>query len=88
MSWLTAITGYTFEENDTKEFAASLVNMYVPTPNVDHNANVDALMMLMVEGTRKIDAIKVHRQLTGWGLKESKDAVEKYWVSKLMEQPK
>ena len=43
---------------------------------------LNVLMMLMAEGTRKIDAIKQHRQLTGAGLKESKDAVEKYWVSK------
>ncbi len=30
---------------------------------------------LLIAG-RKIDAIKRHRELTGWGLKESKDAVE------------
>jgi hypothetical protein len=30
----------------------------------------------------KIPAIKAYRLLTGAGLKESKDAVEKYWVSK------
>ena len=44
--------------------------------------DVDNLMYLMAEGTRKIEAIKAYRKLTGQGLKESKDAVEKYWVSK------
>jgi len=39
-------------------------------------------MALMAEGTRKIEAIKCHRKITGYGLKESKDTVEKYWVSK------
>ena len=46
------------------------------------NDDIDRLMLLMAEGTRKIEAIKIHRQLTGYGLKESKDAVEKYWVDK------
>ena len=45
-------------------------------------SDVDSLMMLMAEGTRKIEAIKAYRVLTGAGLKESKDAVERYWVSK------
>lgn len=45
-------------------------------------SDVDQLMALMAEGTRKIESIKAYRILTGAGLKESKDAVEKYWVSK------
>jgi ribosomal protein L7/L12 len=45
-------------------------------------ADVDQLLMLMAEGTRKIEAIKAYRTLTGAALKESKDAVEKYWNSK------
>ena len=36
-------------------------------------------MRLMVAGNQKIEAIKTHRAITGFGLKESKDAVEKYW---------
>lgn len=40
---------------------------------------VDNLLALMAEGTRKIEAISVYRNLTGAGLKESKDAVEKYY---------
>lgn len=46
--------------------------------------NVDELLRLMAEGQYKIEAIKCYRALTGVGLKESKDAVEKYWVSKPM----
>ena len=88
MSRLTAVTGYTFRVYDTQEVASSLVDMCVPQTSVEQVKQVNELMMLMVEGTRKIDTIKVHRQLTGFGLKESKDAVEKYWVSKPMEQPK
>ncbi len=43
------------------------------------NDAINDLMRLMVAGTQKIEAIKVHRAITGFGLKESKDAVEKYW---------
>jgi ribosomal protein L7/L12 len=39
------------------------------------------LMALMAEGTQKIEAIRQYRMLTGAGLKESKDIVEKYWNS-------
>jgi hypothetical protein len=45
-------------------------------------ADIERLMHLMAEGTEKIEAIKIHRKLTGFGLKESKDAVEKYWPVK------
>lgn len=37
--------------------------------------SVIAMLNFMAEG-RKIDAIRMHRQMTGWGLKESKDAIE------------
>lgn len=39
---------------------------------------VDNLLQAMIEH-RKIEAIKAYRVLTNSGLKESKDAVEKYW---------
>jgi hypothetical protein len=43
---------------------------------------VDELLLYMGGGTQKIEAIKAYRVLTGAGLKEAKDAVERYWVSK------
>jgi len=43
------------------------------------NADVEQLMALMASGTEKIEAIKCYRSITGMGLKESKDAVERYW---------
>lgn len=33
-------------------------------------------LLLHMEHDRKIDALRAHRELTGWGLKDSKDAVE------------
>jgi hypothetical protein len=35
-----------------------------------------------MQQNRKIDAIKAHRALTGYALKESKDIVERYWQVK------
>jgi ribosomal protein L7/L12 len=60
-----------------------LIDIEIPTPtNVYPTSDdINNLMMLMAGGTQKIEAIKVHRKLTGWGLKESKDAVEKYWIN-------
>jgi ribosomal protein L7/L12 len=46
-----------------------------------HLADVNNLMLHMANGTHKIEAIKSYRNLTGLGLKESKDAVEKYWIA-------
>jgi ribosomal protein L7/L12 len=61
-----------------------LINIEVPmqSPAKANPAEVDELMRLMAGGTQKIEAIKAYRSLTGSMLKESKDAVEKYWVSK------
>jgi hypothetical protein len=41
---------------------------------------VDELLKRMLLGD-KIPAIKAYRVLTGAGLKESKDAVEQYWLN-------
>jgi ribosomal protein L7/L12 len=40
------------------------------------------LMAMMQGGMHKIEAIKSYRTLTGAGLKEAKDAVERHWISK------
>lgn len=36
-------------------------------------------MMVAMNAGRKIEAIKAHRLMTGWALKESKDWVEANW---------
>jgi len=65
------------------------IDINIPEPSAIYPSveDVNNLLMLMAEGTRKIEAIKLHRKLTGYGLKESKDLVEKYWVSKPIPQP-
>ncbi len=58
-----------------------LTEFVVPEAPTLTATNLHTLMALMQEGTRKIEAIKQHRMMTGMGLKESKDIVEKYWVA-------
>ena len=53
-----------------------------PKPGMANSRDVDNLLMLMAEGTRKIETIKAYRMLTGVGLKEAKEAIERYWVYK------
>ncbi len=68
---------YEIEELDAR------INIEVPTQpvNTAKCSDVDDLLKAMALG-EKIPAIKAYRVLTGVGLKESKDAVEKYWMSK------
>lgn len=57
-----------------------MINIAVPQQVVyPHNDDIERLMFLMLEGKQKIEAIKIHRKITGIGLKESKDAVERHW---------
>lgn len=58
-----------------------IIDIEVPEPQIvrPSNENVERLMALMVEGTKKIDAIKEYRAITGMGLIESKNSVERYW---------
>lgn len=64
-----------------------LIDIPVVEPVAEHvypkNENVEALLKHMAAGTNKIDAIREHRAITGMGLKDSKDAVERYWISKV-----
>ena len=43
---------------------------------LDPNQGVDRQVLELVKGGRKIEAIKLYRDLTGVGLKEAKDYVE------------
>lgn len=58
------------------------VNLPEPAVIQPSAEDIDKLMFMMMQGTDKIEAIKMYHKLTGFGLKKSKDAVEKYWVSK------
>ena len=66
---------YEIEELDRR------IDIDVPvqdSPKIN-SEELDKLLMLMAEGARKIEAIKLYRQFTGYGLKDSKDAIERYW---------
>lgn len=70
-----------------------LIDIDMPQPDTIRPSvsDVNRLMELMTGGdagyckdglSPKIEAIRMYRNLTGQGLKESKDQVEKYWISK------
>lgn len=67
-------------EADIREID-DIIDVDMPPAPMMNAETLHVLMSLMQEGTKKIEAIKQHRMMTGYGLKESKDIVEKYWHS-------
>jgi ribosomal protein L7/L12 len=60
-----------------------LIDIHVEAkPTLANPDRVEDLLKLMNDGRQKIEAIKVFRDLTGAGLKESKDAIERHWNAK------
>lgn len=53
-----------------------VLNQQFDYNNLDY---IERLMALMADGKQKIEAVKIYRAITGCGLKESKDAVERCW---------
>jgi ribosomal protein L7/L12 len=65
-------------ENEIEDID-NLVDVDIPEPkNVVDPALVDKLLLEIGRGEGFIEAIKAYRTLTGAGLKEAKDAIEKY----------
>lgn len=78
ISYLTTMSGNHFDEYKV-ETVAGYVNQLMADKQHADCSTVDALLAAMGKEGQKIEAIKTYRFLTGAGLKESKDAVEKYW---------
>jgi len=78
---------YGYIHEDFIQAVDNLIDVDMPEqaqePIYPKNEQVEALMKHMVEGTSKLDAIREYRAITGMGLKESKEAVERYWISKV-----
>jgi ribosomal protein L7/L12 len=77
ISWVSRRTAGIVDDQDCRELDDIIT--FEQAPQSMTVTDLHTLMALMQEGTRKIDAIKQHRMMTGYGLKESKDIVEKYW---------
>src|SRR5882672_8233825 len=78
VSWVSRMTnGLEFAEDDLRELD-DIVDMPIPDAPKSSCADVDSLLSELSLGA-KIPAIKAYRVLTGAGLLESKNAVEKYW---------
>ena len=87
ISYLSHNAGIEFGEFDIENIDAMItfeepakLSDILPAPKASA-VDVDSLLAAFHDGNR-IEAIKAYRALTGYGLKESKDAVERYWVSK------
>lgn len=81
---VTRFAGRTLNSEEIEAFD-HICDIDAPEPQSIYpkNENVEALMKHMVEGTSKLDAIKEHRTITGMPLRDSKEAVERYWISKV-----
>ncbi len=81
ISYLTVKTGYQFEEYQIDTMANYISSLMPETQKNYVDAEVvNTLIKSMSRDGQKIEAIKAYRTLTGLGLKESKDIVEKYWM--------
>lgn len=69
----------TITQDDMHEID-NLIDIDVPQPEqIYPNASLVTDLLVALRDQKKIDAIRAHRAMTGMGLKESKDEVEKYW---------
>ena len=66
------ISSFYYMDAENIDRLDQLIDIAVPTQpvNTANCSDVDNLMALMVEGTRKIEAIKAYRVLTGAGLRK------------------
>lgn len=75
ISYITTLRGSGLNDYDIQPIA-TLIDTLGGSQSVE---SVDRLLSHMAAG-RKIEAIKEYRIMTGAGLKDSKDAVERYWT--------
>lgn len=65
------------------EYVESLIASSVTVQKpVMADAGMINYMLKSIKANQKIEAIKAYRSLTGYGLKESKDAIEAHWPNK------
>lgn len=68
---------FTKRKRDNQPLQRAARTRFIPEPpGIDWEAAHDAEIRRFLETGRKIDAIKRYRELSGVGLKESKDAIE------------
>jgi ribosomal protein L7/L12 len=79
ISIITNIAGHALN-NDEVDVVNHVIDIDVPEPEqIYPNASLVTDLMHAFANDQKINAIRAHRAMTGMGLKESKDEVEKYW---------
>ena len=76
---ITLITNWRFNKVDLEDIY-DIIEFEVPEPqpNKADCEKVNGLLFAMNDKSSIIPAIKVYRELTGVGLKEAKDAIERF----------
>lgn len=80
ISYVTSLVGRPLEHEDIEVLQEKIKNCF-PPPQESVGASEAIVCELLdaMQNCRKINAIKAYRAMTGVGLKEAKDAVERYW---------
>ncbi len=82
ISYLTGLSGNSMDSYQVETVAGYVGQLIDELPaNKVSCDSVDELLSNMGREGKKIEAIKAYRILTGTGLKEAKDAIEKYWIA-------
>lgn len=83
VSYVTSLANRCLDSYEVQEVLKHVDNCIPPqtTAQVVDWHTLSELLKEMACGQKKIECIKLYRQLTGVGLKETKDEIEKYWKS-------
>jgi ribosomal protein L7/L12 len=70
-----------FEADDIAQIDKIICNGMPQQPIQNYNDRALSDMLTAMKDGRKIDAIRHHRAMSGFGLKESKDFIEQHWIT-------
>ena len=90
MSYLGYLRGQggTFATHETSDVHLMIADMTAEEkkPDYVYNHSLIIEMLAAMKAGRRIDAIRAHRAMSGFGLKESKEFVEMHWMTEAPKQ--
>lgn len=82
ISHITQLCGHSMDQYEIEAIESLTTPVVAPTTSTYYSQvtaeKLDDMLRAIRDG-HKIEAIKAYRTMSGIGLKESKDAIEKYW---------
>ena len=79
--------GGTFHHHETSDVYVMITDMMAEQkPDYVYNHGLLIEMLTAMKSDRRIDAIKAHRAMSGFGLKESKEFIEMHWMAQAPKQ--